>query len=265
MIINTLISCMYESDHSIVKRSNVQSDVVVINQCDRNGIEEFEFKNKKGEICHCKFVCTTERGLSRSRNMAIANAGDADVCLICDDDEYLFDDYPEKLENAFSEEPNAAVIAFALDRKDHPKKYPENKFKLGFKSIGQISSLQIAFRRDMINSAGIAFDVKMGSGTGNGGGEENMFLHTCRRRKLRMFYYPQIIATINATGKSKWFKGYTTQYFQNLGWVSRRIHGVFVGWLYITIWTLTHRSLYRCESSMWNAYKNLLNGFGQKR
>ena len=264
MRLEVLISCMHENDHSIVERSNVQSDVVVVNQCDRESIEEFDFTNKSGEACHCKFVNTTERGLSRSRNMAIQNAC-GDICLICDDDEFLFDDYPEKLTNAFSDEPNAAVIAFALDRKDHPKKFPEHKFKLGFKSIGQISSLQIAFRRDMINSAGIVFDVKMGSGTGNGGGEENMFLHTCLRRKLSMFYYPQVIATIDATGNSKWFKGYTTQYFQNLGWVSRRIHGAFVGWLYITVWTLTHRGLYSGDSSMWNAYKNLLNGFGQKR
>lgn len=256
---------MHQEGHEIVLRSNVQTDVVIVNQCDRDGIEEFEFKNKKGEICHCKFVCTTERGLSRSRNMAIANAEDADVCLICDDDEYLFDDYPEKLIKAFSEEPKAAVIAFALDRKDHPKKFPDNKFKLGFKSIGQVSSQQIAFRRDMINSAGIVFDEKMGSGTGNGGGEENMFLHACRRKDLMMYFYPQVIATINATGQSKWFKGFTPQYFQNLGWVSRRIHGTLVGWIYITLWALTHRDMYRSDTSMWNAYKNLLNGFGQKR
>lgn len=260
-----LISCMHQDDHDIIRRSNIQTDVVVVNQCDKDLVESFDFVNKKGETCHAKFISTTERGLSSSRNMAIANAEDADVCLICDDDEFLFDDYSEKLINAFSEEPNAAVIAFALDRKDHPKKFPNYKFKLGFKSIGQVSSQQIAFRKDMINTAGIVFDVKMGSGTGNGGGEENMFLHTCRRRKLMMFYYPQVIATINATGQSKWFKGYTPQYFQNLGWASRRIHGAFVGWLYITVWTLTHKHLYRSDSLMWNAYKNLLNGFCQKR
>lgn len=95
MIINTLISCMHETDHSIVKRSNVQSDVVVVNQCDRNSIEEFDFTNNTGEKCHCKYINTTERGLSCSRNMAIQN-GWGDICLICDDDEHLSDDYPEK-------------------------------------------------------------------------------------------------------------------------------------------------------------------------
>ena len=93
MTLNLLIACMHEKDTSIIKRSNVQSDVVVVNQCDHDSVEEFDFLNKKGITCHAKFINTTERGLSRSRNMAIENAQKADVCYICDDDEYLVDDY----------------------------------------------------------------------------------------------------------------------------------------------------------------------------
>lgn len=260
-----LISCMHQDNHDIIRTSNIQTDVVVVNQCDKDLVESFDFVNKKGELCHAKFISTTERGLSRSRNMAIANAGDADICLICDDDEFLLDDYPEKLINAFSEEPNAVVIAFALDRKDHPKKFPDNKFKLEFKSIGQVSSQQIAFRRDMIISAGIVFDEKMGSGTGNGGGEENMFLHACRRKDLMMYFYPQVIATINATGQSKWFKGYTNDYFRNLGWVTRRIHGTFVGALYLCMWFLKHRKMYGADNTTLNAVKNVCIGFNENR
>ena len=91
-----LISCMHEKDHSIIERSNVQTDVVVVNQCDKDSVDEFDFKNKKGETCHAKFINTTERGLSRSRNMAIRNAW-GDVCLICDDDEWLSDDYADTI------------------------------------------------------------------------------------------------------------------------------------------------------------------------
>ena len=83
MTFNILISCMHEKDTSIIERSNVQSDVVVVNQCDLDSVEEFDFVNKKGKTCHAKFINTTERGLSRSRNMAICNAW-GDVCLICD-------------------------------------------------------------------------------------------------------------------------------------------------------------------------------------
>ena len=74
MTLTLLIACMHEKDTSIIQRSNVQTDVVVVNQCDHDSVEEFDFVNKKGKICHAKFICTNERGLSRSRNMAIRNA-----------------------------------------------------------------------------------------------------------------------------------------------------------------------------------------------
>ncbi len=265
MTLTVLISCMHQDNHDIIKKSNVQTDVVVVNQCDRNLVESFDFVNKKGETCHAKFINTTERGLSRSRNMAIANAEDADVCLICDDDEYLFDDYPQKILDSYKEEPEADIIAFSLDRKDHPKVFPNKKFKLGFKSIGQISSLQISFRRNRIVNTDINFDVKMGSGSGNGGGEENMFLHTCRRKGLKMMYFPKVIATILSTGNSKWFKGYTNEYFRNLGWVTRRIHGTFVGALYLFMWFLKHRKMYKSDNTTLNAVKNVCIGFNENR
>lgn len=262
--VTVLLSCMYQSDASIIFKSNVQTDVVVVNQCDDNYIKEFDFENKKGKTCHCKFICTTERGLSRSRNMAIQNAW-GDICLICDDDELFSDDYPQIILNSFKEEPEADVIAFALDRKDHPRAFPNKKLKLGFKSIGHISSQQISFSRNAILNADISFDVKMGSGTGNGGGEENMFLHTCRKNNFKMFYVPKVIATILATGKSKWFKGYTNDYFRNLGWVTRRIHGTFVGALYLFMWFVKHRKMYVADNTKWDAVKNVCIGFNENR
>lgn len=45
MNIEVLISCMYQNDSSIISRSNIQSDVIVINQCDNNSIDTFNFKN----------------------------------------------------------------------------------------------------------------------------------------------------------------------------------------------------------------------------
>ena len=158
MTLTLLIACMHEKDTSIIQRSNVQTDVVVVNQCDRDSVEEFDFVNKKGKTCHAKFICTTERGLSRSRTMAIRNAW-GDVCLICDDDELFPDDYKDIILKAYEEEPQADVIAFALDRKDHPKVFSKQKSNLDFKRIGQTSSLQITFKRQSVLSKGISFDV----------------------------------------------------------------------------------------------------------
>ena len=90
MRLEVLISCMHQKDASIIQRTNIQSDVLIVNQCNENREERFDFKNKKGELCIARMIYTAERGLSRSRNMALRNAK-GDICLICDDDEILED------------------------------------------------------------------------------------------------------------------------------------------------------------------------------
>ena len=264
MTFNLLISCMHQKDASIIERSNVQSDVVIVNQCDKESVEEFDFFNKKGRKCHVKFICTTERGLSKSRNMAIRNAW-GDTCLICDDDETLADDCEEKILAAYRENPGVALIAFALIRKDNGKSYPEGKKSLGFKQILKTSSLQVTFSRNLIGKNNIWFDEKMGSGTGNGGGEENMFMFAVKRQGLKMMYYPDFIATVNPS-PSKWFKGYDEKYFENLGWTDRRLFGFTLGLVYLIYWPVFRRCVYAKDGlSVYQALKYSLKGFFSKR
>lgn len=259
-----LISCMHEKDYSIIERSNVQTDVVVVNQCDKDSIDEFDFKNKKGETCHAKFINTTERGLSRSRNMAIRNAW-GDVCLIADDDEIFEDDIEETIIMNFHNHPKASLIAFSLRWVDVNVSYPSKPMILRFKNLLQVSSVQICFKlMDVINN-NILFDEKMGSGTGNGGGEENHFMLDCRKFGFEMWYCPGVIATISK-GDSKWFKGYTEKYFRDRGWISRRNLGLFWGLLFAWYNAVSHRKLYAKDGL--NLFKILLNmhkGFLEKR
>lgn len=263
MTLTLLIACMHEKDTSIIQRSNAQTDVVVVNQCDRDSVEEFNFVNKFGRTCHAKYINTTERGLSRSRNMAIRNAW-GDVCLICDDDEWLEDDCEEKILKAYKEEPEAGLIVFALIRKDLTKSYPVGKKSLGFKQILKTSSQQVTFSRNLLGEYGISFDEKMGSGTGNGGGEENKFMLDWRRAGAKMLYYPDIIATVNP-GESQWFKGYTPEFMRNMGWSTRRSMGSVVGFLYVVSFAVRHVHLYGENMSFMTCLKNILNGYFEHR
>lgn len=264
MTFNILISCMHQTDTSIIERSNVQSDVVVVNQCDHDSVEEFDFVNKKGRTCHAKFICTTERGLSKSRNMAIRNAW-GDVCQICDDDEWLADDGEEVILRAYGENPDAALIAFSLIRKDIVKTYPVGKRTLGFVQILKSSSQQVTFSRNLLGENAIWFDEKMGSGTGNGGGEENKFMLDCRRKGLKMLYYPDAIATV-LPGASNWFHGYDEQYMENFGWSSRRMLGSIVGLMYIVYWVVFRRNVYAGNGLLVDqALRHSLKGYLAKR
>lgn len=228
---------MHEKDHSIIERSNVQTDVVVVNQCDKDSVDEFDFKNKKGETCHAKFINTTERGLSRSRNMAIRNAW-GDVCLICDDDEWLSDDYADTIIKAYKDKSTADFIAFACEREGHS--YPLKWQKLGFVQILKTSSIQMTFILNTIRKKYIYFDVLMGSGTGNGAGEENKFMMRCRKENLKMYYCPSVITKLLTTN-SLWNNGYNKEYFKNRGWSSRRILGTFWGYCFMWYNILGHR------------------------
>lgn len=264
MTIQVLISCMHEKDKSIVQRSNIQTDCLVVNQCDIDKIEEFTFINNEGLECKVMFVNTTERGLSKSRNMAIRNAW-ADICLICDDDESLNTGYKDAIENAYKQNEIADLIVFPISGEKYTRKFPTEKKKLNFTEILKTSSQQISFNRKTIIDNNILFDEKMGSGTGNGPGEETMFLLSCRKLGLKMFYTPFCIALINK-GESQWFKGYDAKYFQNQGWVDRRLLGPVLGFVYIFYWALFRKSEYKNDGiSVSSALKNSLKGYFSKR
>lgn len=250
MTLEVLISCMHQIDASIIQRTKVKSDVLVINQCNADKQETFEFRNSNNEICKATVLYTTERGLSRSRNMAIYNAN-ADICLICDDDEILEDDYVETIIRAFEQHPDMDILTFKVHS---PRKfsYPDREKKIGYVGAMKTVSWQVAFRRLSIVEKKIRFDEKMGSGTGNGGGEENKFLFDCLKKGLKISYIPQWIASVAQTD-SQWFKGFTNEYFYNKGWTNRRLLGLPLAWCYIVFFSVMRRKKYRQDNTFFNA------------
>ena len=264
MTFQVLISCMHEKDNSIVLRSNVQSDCLVINQCDINSVDDYTFLNDANHECHVKYINTTERGLSKSRNLAIRNAW-ADICLICDDDEKLSFGYENAIVKAYEQQNKADVIAFKITGDKYTREYPSEKMKLSFFELLRSSSQQITFKRQSVVKKSLLFDEKMGSGTGNGGGEETKFLIECKRRGLGLFYNPFCVASI-CKGDSQWFHGYTDKFFQNQGWVDRRILGSFLGFVYIFYWSIFRSSVYKKDGmTVLGAIKNSLIGYFSKR
>ena len=256
-----LISCMHQMDRSIIERTHVQTDVVVVNQCDADSVEDFCFTNKNGRECKCKFICTTERGLSRSRNMAIRNC-EGDICLICDDDEELADGYEQIILRAYGQKADVDVMTFAFDRTD--KGYSSRPGRLTFKSIMQTSSVEITFKKDSVKGYDIWFDERMGSGTGNGAGEENKFLMDCKRAGLKMYYTPECIGRLLSTD-SQWFHGFSRKYFEDLGWTIRRVMGGFKSLIYIFYFAFTHYDLYKKDITPNDAIRSYLRGWHSKR
>ena len=241
MNIEVLISCMYQNDSSIISRSNIQSDVIVINQCDNNSIDTFNFKNKKGETCHARIINTTDRGLSKSRNMAIQESK-GDICLICDDDEILSDDYPDQIIKAFEKNKNASIIAFQIS--DSGKTFPKRKKKIGYIGALKLASWQLAFRKKDITSKNIQFDETLGSGVSKAGGEENLFVYTCLRNNLHVIFEPITLGKM-IEGQSQWFHGFTPEYFYDRGIMTRKLMGRFFSLVYAIYFLIRKYPLYK--------------------
>lgn len=253
MTIDILISCMHQNDWSVIERSQLCGGAVIVNQCDTNGEEERVVNGRS-----VRMYSTTQRGLSRSRNMAI-ELSMADLCLLSDDDEIYADGYEDKLLKAFTDYPEADVLLFQV--KNHlGKTFSATPFTVGYLRALKFASWQIAFRRKSIVDAGIKFDTEMGSGTGHGSNEETKFLYDCLRKGLRLQYVPIEIAQLIPDNGSQWFKGFDATYFLNRGWSTARYMGIFFGTLYVSYFALRKYPIYGKDCSMWKAWTSMLKG-----
>lgn len=242
---------MHQNDMSLIEASNIKSDTVIINQCDEQKTVCDIIGNSK-----IKMICTTERGLSKSRNMAIKNSN-ADICLLCDDDEVFEDGYEQKILKAYKAIQDADIIA--LKMKDMPSHFPDKVKRLGTLDLFHISSWQISFRRNSILKKGVLFDELLGAGTGNGAEEELKFLTNCKKAGMKIYYVPITIATA-AQKKSTWFSGFDEKFFENRGASTRYILGFFPASLYALYYVFTKRDLYKKYISIHSALKSTFRG-----
>lgn len=247
-----LLSCMYEKDKEIIKRSNIQSNCVIINQCDEDIKEQIELENNRT----CLWLNSKERGLSKSRNMAIKNSN-ADICLIADNDEIFDDDVEEKILKAYKELPQADIIVFNLHNKR--TKLKNKIYKLKRLECLRVCSLQITFRRKSIAYNNLKFDIKLGAGTGNGAGEENKFLLDVYDKGLKIYHYPINIATM-IENESTWFSGYNEEYFYKRGASTRYILGFWLSCAYAIYFLIFKHREYKNEILFISALKNIFCG-----
>lgn len=260
MTFQILLSCMHQNDMSIFKKSNIQCDALVVNQCDKDAVCDLDGKKQR-------MICTTQRGLSRSRNMALDHAW-SDICLVADDDEIFEPDVAERVLEAYNTYKDADVIAFQVANasgfgeniRGDKKIYPDKAFECGFFKTLHISSWQISFKRESIKGKSIRFDEMMGSGTGNGAQEESKFLADCYRARLKIWYVPVRVATMRDDHSSQWFKGFDYTFFYNRGWATRRFLGWTLATLYAVYFAVKKHKIYSGDITFVKAVTAMIKG-----
>lgn len=251
MKFEVLLACMDQIDHRLIEKSKITGNAILINQCEREGYEEYRTENGVA-----KMFLTTQRGLTKSRNFAIEKS-DADVCLFCDDDEIFVKNYEKKILSAYEKLPEADLIIFKIANR--APSFRDKTMRLRFPKTMKVVSCQISFRREKLIAAKIRLDELLGAGTENGAEEEMKFLLECERAGLKIFYVPLVIARIEQRGSS-WFNGFTEQFFINRGATTRYILGAPLAACYAIYYVMKKRKLYESEITMYQAFKAIFKG-----
>ncbi len=255
MTLQVLLSAMFLADESYLDTLHVVSDAVVINQCDRTGRRDTE-RTVNGRQQRVRYIESTQRGLSVSRNMAIRNAS-ADICILCDNDVEYVDGYEDMILSAFSEHPDADLIVFYIRRKEKPEPNYSTVRWMNRLSVLKIFSPEIAFRRESVR--GISFDESFGAGSGKYlMGEENIFLYDCLKAHKKILYVPLQIAELREE-ESTWFKGYDKAFFISRG-AGYAAMGKVMSHILIWQFALRKRSLYRKDMRMGKAISHMYRG-----
>ena len=230
MKLQVLVSTMHQTDHSLLEKMNIQSDAIVINQCDRDCIERFTFRGY--EIL---WMSLNERGVGLSRNNALMRAS-GDILLFADDDVVYTDDYVEIITRCFEQKTNYDLIVFNLKSQNpnRPEAIVKKEYKLHWYNSLKFGACRIAIRQDAIRKANVFYSLLFGGGAKYQSGEDNLFIIQCLKKGVRGLASNLTIGTVQQE-ESTWFKGFDEKYFFDKGVLMKQCFGIWAKMLLVAL------------------------------
>ena len=191
--IEFLISTMNRSDlrfldHMFQHHNLNELKILIINQTTKDNILESDNEN-------IRVVNAFEKGLSRSRNLAIKHAI-GEICFIADDDiEYL----PEAIDvvtKAYQDYPDSALISFQYLRENN-KTFKSYKKEGGYQHHllhkQSVTSMEMTFNSKKIKEKGLGFNTIFSFGERFHWFEEGVFRDDIVRAGLKVAFVPKPI------------------------------------------------------------------------
>lgn len=220
MRIQVLISTMHQKDYSLLEKMNIQTDAIVINQCDKNEICEFQYKGHS-----IKWLSLKERGVGVSRNTALMRA-DADIVLFADDDVVYNDGYEKTVIEAFQKNKKISLMVFNIisQNVNRPEYIDTKTHRLHFTNCLRYGAFRIAVRLSHIKKARIFYSLLFGGGAKYQAGEDNIFITNCLQKKLLCMASCETLGTVKQE-ESTWFKGYDEKYYFDRGALFAAMYG----------------------------------------
>lgn len=254
MNLQVLVSSMNQNDYGLIKKMNIQSDAIIINQCDKTKFDEFEYNGN-----NIKFLSFNERGIGRSRNNALMRAS-ADICLFADEDVTYVNNYQEIIINAFKENPKADVILFNVPstNEKRPTYKIKSKSKVRWYNCLKYGAVRMAIKTDKLKISNIYFSLLFGGGAKYGSGEDSLFIKDCIKNKLNIYTNPNIIGYVSQN-ESSWFEGYNKKFFKDKGALFYSISKTFSKFLCIQF-LIRNKNILNEDINFIYAYKLMLSG-----
>lgn len=164
-------------------------NILIINQTISTQIVVSNYKN-------IRVINSFEKGLSKSRNLALENCSKK-IALIADDDVVYCQNFDNEISKAFNKVSNQAIITFNHQRigNQKPQNSSINSYEHTLKTIEKVCSIEIAFQVASIQKHQLKFDEHFGLGATFETAEENLFLREALQKKLKMSFNPAVIVT----------------------------------------------------------------------
>lgn len=203
-----------KGNHTLLRKMNIQSDVLVGNQCDRFEKEHIDYNGHSVD-----WYSWDECGVGLNRNNLLMRST-ADIVLFADDDVTYVEGYRELITEEFQKHPESDVIAFNIpstckDPKQRDYIAPKWR-KLNLLNCFRHGTFRIAVRREAVLKKNICFTLLFGGGARYSAGEDSLFIADCIRKKLKVYESVVVIGSVSHE-ESTWFKGYTEKYFKDKG------------------------------------------------
>jgi glycosyltransferase involved in cell wall biosynthesis len=163
--------------------------ILIVNQTEENKLLVSDFPS-------IRVINSFEKGLSKSRNLALKNAI-SKIVLIADDDVVYKKDFDTKIVQAYNQYNDKAAISFCIEKPNELlyKKYlPNAKMNLGLMELFNVLSIEISLNKSIFDTLGVKFDEHFGLGSTFEMGEEAIFLSDIKEQNQQIAFVPSVIA-----------------------------------------------------------------------
>ncbi|MCD7807011.1 MAG: glycosyltransferase family 2 protein [Lachnospiraceae bacterium] len=279
MRVEVLVSCLNADVKPLIQKMKLESDAVIVNQCDREGEERyalFHGKEENGQpellpdgeevAAGCgrvRVYCSPERGVGRSRNQAMSHA-EREFCIFGDEDIVYREGYGLAIAEEFDRHPEADGLLFQVEVDPSRKTYQNDQFgPVGLWNCGRYPAYSMAFRTEKLLKSGVRFSTLFGGGARFSNGEDSLFIRDFLKAGLKLYKTPVCIGE-EVLRPSTWFTGYHEKFFFDRGVLYHFLYG-WAAPLWAFRFVFTKRKL-MCQEIPWRkAFKLVCRGIREGR